>query len=115
MGDAFSVAIAHPLWAVTLVLFRMICASAGVDRSLPEAAADVGVLAEVAMLLIGTGVCVLLTFITSVNEFLMTLLFGSADVKTLPVASRRPGVCSHPSILWFGARAVNSGRLVERM
>jgi putative spermidine/putrescine transport system permease protein len=65
----------------------------GVDRSLEEAAAGLGaspvrVFFEVTLPLVGTGVFVgvLFAFIISVNEFIMALFLGTADVKTLPVA-----------------------------
>lgn len=92
-GTHLSVAIAHSLWAIPLVFVVMKATLAGVDRSLEEAAAGLGasplrVFYEVTLPLAGTGVLVgvLFAFIISVNEFIMALFLGTADVKTLPVA-----------------------------
>jgi ABC-type spermidine/putrescine transport system permease subunit II len=134
-GTHFSVAVAHSLWAIPLVFVVMRSTLAGVDRSLEEAAAGLGasplrVFWEITLPLIGTGVFVgvLFAFIISVNEFIMALFLGTADVKTLPVAIwpkirylLTPIVAAASSviilitlaILVICARMVNIRRLVE--
>ncbi len=134
-GTHFSVAVAHSLWAIPLVFVVMKSTLAGVDRSLEEAAAGLGasparVFTEVTLPLIGTGVFVgvLFAFIISVNEFIMALFLGTADVKTLPVAIwpkirylLTPIVAAASSviilitlaILVICARVVNIRRLIE--
>jgi ABC-type spermidine/putrescine transport system permease subunit II len=92
-GTHLSVAAAHSLWAIPLVFVVMKATLGGVDRSLEEAAAGLGaspirVFFEVTLPLVATGVFVgvLFAFIISINEFIMALFLGTADVKTLPVA-----------------------------
>ncbi|MBI1384861.1 MAG: ABC transporter permease subunit [Rhizobiales bacterium] len=92
-GTHFSVAAAHALWAIPLVFVVLRTTLKGVDRSLEEAAAGLGasplvVFREVTLPLTATGVLVgaLFAFIISINEFIMALFLGTAEVKTLPVA-----------------------------
>lgn len=134
-GTHLSVAAAHSLWAIPLVFVVMKATLSGVDRSLEEAAAGLGaspirVFFEVTLPLVGTGVfvSVLFAFIISVNEFIMALFLGTADVKTLPVAIwpkirylLTPIVAAASSIiivitvaiLVLCARLINIRRLVE--
>jgi ABC-type spermidine/putrescine transport system permease subunit II len=134
-GTHLSVAAAHSLWAIPLVFVVMKATLGGVDRSLEEAAAGLGaspirVFLEVTLPLVGTGVFVgvLFAFIISVNEFIMALFLGTADVKTLPVAIwpkirylLTPIVAAASSIiilitvaiLVICARLINIRRLVE--
>lgn len=91
-GTRFLVACAHTLWALPLAVSVLEPAFQTLDRSLVEAAGDLGApplraFFNVTLPLVLTGVVSagLFAFITSMNEFIMALFLTTRDTQTLPV------------------------------
>ncbi|MFA5957637.1 ABC transporter permease [Hyphomicrobium sp.] len=91
-GSKILVACAHTLWALPLAITVLVPTFETLDKSLVEAAGDLGappllaffnVIVPVAM----TGIvsAALFSFITSLNEFIMALFLTTRDTQTLPV------------------------------
>ncbi|RWB69988.1 ABC transporter permease [Mesorhizobium sp.] len=105
-GSSFLVACAHTLWAMPLAITVLEPSFGTVDRSLIEAAGDLGAspvraFFNVTLHLVLTGVvsAALFAFITSLNEFIMALFLTSRDNRTLPV------------LLWLSLRSSSSPQL----
>jgi len=91
-GSKILVACAHTLWALPLAITVLIPTFETLDKSLIEAAGDLGasplraffnVIMPVAMTgIVSAG---LFAFITSLNEFIMALFLTTRDTQTLPV------------------------------
>ncbi|MFA5122696.1 ABC transporter permease [Zavarzinia sp.] len=105
-GSKFLVACAHTLWAMPLAITVLEPAFQTLDRSLVEAAGDLG--ASPLRVFFGVTVPLLLTavvsaglfaFITSMNEFIMALFLTTRDSQTLPV------------LLWLSLRSSASPQL----
>jgi len=91
-GSRFLVACAHTLWAVPLAITVLEPSFETLDRSLVEAAGDLGAsplrgFFGVTLPLTKTGIvsAALFSFITSMNEFIMALFLTTRDTQTLPV------------------------------
>lgn len=89
-GSVFSLALAHSLWAMPLVLMVMRSALRSVDRRLEDAAAGMGagplaVFWRVTLPLIWPGllVSVFFAFIISFNEFVMSLFLATPRTQTI--------------------------------
>lgn len=91
-GSKFLVSCAHTLWALPLAITVLVPTFETLDKSLIEAAGDLGaaplraffnVIVPVAM----TGIvsAALFSFITSLNEFIMALFLTTRETQTLPV------------------------------
>ena len=105
-GTSFLVACAHTLWALPLAVTVLEPSFESVDRSLVEAAGDLGAspvraFFGVTLPLVLTGVVsgALFAFITSLNEFIMALFLTTRDTQTLPV------------LLWLSLRSSASPQL----
>jgi putative spermidine/putrescine transport system permease protein/spermidine/putrescine transport system permease protein len=91
-GSKFLVACAHTLWALPLAITVLVPTFETLDKSLMEAAGDLGapplyaffnVIMPVAMTgIVSAG---LFAFITSLNEFIMALFLTTRETQTLPV------------------------------
>jgi putative spermidine/putrescine transport system permease protein/spermidine/putrescine transport system permease protein len=105
-GSKFLVACAHTLWALPLAITVLVPTFETLDKSLMEAAGDLGapplqaffnVIVPVAMTgIVSAG---LFAFITSLNEFIMALFLTTRDTQTLPV------------MLWLSLRSSASPQL----
>lgn len=89
-GNLASIALAHSLWAMPLVLMVMRTALRSVDRRLEEAAAGMGagpgqVFLRVTLPLIWPGLLVsaFFAFIISLNEFVMALFLATPKTQTI--------------------------------
>ena len=89
-GNLLSIALAHSLWAMPLVLMVMRTALRSVDRRLEEAAAGMGagpgqVFLRVTLPLIWPGLLVsaFFAFIISLNEFVMALFLATPKTQTI--------------------------------
>jgi ABC-type spermidine/putrescine transport system permease subunit II len=89
-GNLASIALAHSLWAMPLVLMVMRAALRSVDRRLEEAAAGMGagpgqVFWRVTLPLIWPGLLVsaFFAFIISLNEFVMALFLATPKTQTI--------------------------------
>ncbi|CCB66806.1 MULTISPECIES: ABC transporter permease [unclassified Hyphomicrobium] len=91
-GSKILVACAHTLWALPLAITVLVPTFETLDKSLVEAAGDLGapplraffnVIVPVAI----TGIvsAALFSFITSLNEFIMALFLTTRETQTLPV------------------------------
>jgi len=105
-GSSFLVACAHTLWALPLAVTVLEPSFESIDRSLVEAAGDLGAsplraFFTVTLPLVVTGVvsATLFAFITSLNEFVMALFLTTRDTQTLPV------------LLWLSLRSSASPQL----
>ncbi len=89
-GSLLSIALAHSLWAMPLVLMVMRAALRGVDRRLEEAARGMGagpllVFWRITLPLILPGMLVsaFFAFIISLNEFIMALFLATPKTQTI--------------------------------
>jgi ABC-type spermidine/putrescine transport system permease subunit II len=105
-GSSFLVACAHTLWALPLAISVLEPSFSAIDRSVVEAAGDLGAspiraFFGVTLPLVMTGVvsATLFAFITSLNEFIMALFLTTRDTQTLPV------------LLWLSLRSSASPQL----
>lgn len=105
-GSSFLVACAHTLWALPLAITVLEPSFSAIDRSVVEAAGDLGAspiraFFGVTLPLVMTGVvsATLFAFITSLNEFIMALFLTTRDTQTLPV------------LLWLSLRSSASPQL----
>ena len=105
-GSSFLVACAHTLWALPLAITVLEPSFSSIDRSVVEAAGDLGAspiraFFSVTLPLVMTGVvsATLFAFITSLNEFIMALFLTTRDTQTLPV------------LLWLSLRSSASPQL----
>lgn len=105
-GSKFLVACAHTLWALPLAITVLEPSFDTLDRSLIEAAGDLGAsplraFFDVTVPATITGIvsATLFAFITSMNEFIMALFLTTRDTQTLPV------------LLWLSLRSSASPEL----
>lgn len=105
-GSKLLIACAHTLWALPLAITVLEPSFETMDRSLIEAAGDLGApplrtFFEVTMPMTLTGIvsAALFAFITSMNEFIMALFLTTRDTQTLPV------------LLWLSLRSSASPEL----
>lgn len=91
-GSKFLVACAHTLWALPLAITVLEPTFETMDRSLIEAAGDLGAAPWRAFFNVTVPISVtgivsagLFAFITSLNEFIMALFLTTRDTQTLPV------------------------------
>jgi putative spermidine/putrescine transport system permease protein/spermidine/putrescine transport system permease protein len=91
-GSKFLVACAHTLWALPLAITVLEPSFSTMDRSLIEAAGDLGAsplraFFGITVPIVMTGIvsAALFAFITSMNEFIMALFLTTRDTQTLPV------------------------------
>ena len=114
-GTTLSIAIAHSLWAIPLVIMVLQPTLASLDKSMEEAALGMGasplrVFFQVTLPLIMPGVLVsiMFAFIISVNEFVMALFLAVPTTQTLPTIiwpnlrySLTPVVAAASSVLLY--------------